>query len=273
MKPKEKGQDGSNGKNEPEAPSAKADGTEGKAGTQKSENTTGRVSVAKVNDGPQQLQHKYTNEEIKSKGVLGVMNMYQDKFAAVASSADFTNGLDERSLRGGYIGSEPGEVKGWGTGVDGDGAGGGGWNTQTIGPAKYGTYSHGDKTGTGYKVGGAPGEPGGRKPKDPLKWSTGQVEVKEIDPNILRQYIHKKKDQLSYCYQKELTVKPSLSGTVTAKFTIDANGKVIVSSASGMDDNVDQCVSDIISTIEFPAFGSIVNVTRYPFIYHPAGGA
>jgi hypothetical protein len=79
--------------------------------------------------------------------------------------------------------------------------------------------------------------------------------------------------QITYCYEKQLLVKPSLAGTVLTQFTISGNGAVISVSASGMgDSSVENCVAGALKSIQFPKpkGGGLVNV-RYPFTFRPAG--
>ena len=42
----------------------------------------------------------------------------------------------------------------------------------------------------------------------------------DLDKNIIRRYIRRKLPRIRYCYEKELLVKPSLSGTVVTQFLI-----------------------------------------------------
>jgi hypothetical protein len=98
--------------------------------------------------------------------------------------------------------------------------------------------------------------------------------VGDLDKNTIRRYVRQKLSQIEYCYQKQLTVKPSLAGTVNTQFTIDGNGRVIASKAAGLGDGeVEGCVAGVIRSIQFPkpAGGGIVNVTSYPFTFRPAG--
>jgi hypothetical protein len=101
--------------------------------------------------------------------------------------------------------------------------------------------------------------------------STGQLRVQgELDKSTIRRYIRRNFQKLQSCYEKRLLAVPGLAGTVTAKFTIDVNGKVTESTASGMaDGEVNTCIASVISNIEFPKPKAGNVVVSYPFIFRP----
>jgi hypothetical protein len=78
--------------------------------------------------------------------------------------------------------------------------------------------------------------------------------------------------QITYCYEKELLAKPTLTGTVRAQFLIGADGRVAASQASGGDAAVAACIAKVISRIEFPRSrtGTSTRV-NYPFHIRWAG--
>ena len=57
---------------------------------------------------------------------------------------------------------------------------------------------------------------------------------------------------------------------MAAQFTIDSSGKVVASTATGLDQAVASCVAGVIQTIEFPAYegDGTIQVT-YPFTFQP----
>src|SRR5262249_62019335 len=90
-----------------------------------------------------------------------------------------------------------------------------------------------------------------------------------------RRSVRQKLPLITSCYEKQLVPKPSLAGTVVTAFTIDGNGRVIAVRAGGMGNaDVENCVADIIKSIQFPkpTGGGIVNVTSYPFSFRASGG-
>lgn len=91
-----------------------------------------------------------------------------------------------------------------------------------------------------------------------------------LDKAVIRRYIKRSLDKISYCYEKALIDAPDLEGTVAARFTIGADGKVASSDATGVNPVVSTCVAGVIATIEFPrpTGGGAVTV-NYPFVFHP----
>jgi hypothetical protein len=216
-------------------------------------------------------------EAAKNSGVLGVLRQNQGgAFASITGTADFSSGLDDRDVYGGLIGNEVGEMQGgWGYGISGTGAGGGGTGLGTIGTGRYGTIGHGSGTGSGYGVGSGKGGMRGRTASMPKVNIGTATAVGDLDKNTIRRYVRQKLPQIEYCYQRQLVVQPSLSGTVNTQFTIDGNGKVIQVKATGIGSSeVESCVEATIRSIQFPkpTGGGMVNVTSYPFTFRPAGG-
>ncbi|MBZ0234241.1 MAG: AgmX/PglI C-terminal domain-containing protein, partial [Deltaproteobacteria bacterium] len=97
--------------------------------------------------------------------------------------------------------------------------------------------------------------------------------VGTLDKNIIRRYIRRNLSRITYCYEKQLLVKPGLEGTVKAEFVIGPQGNVPSSKATGMDPVVATCVAEVIHKIEFPKpqAGGVVKVS-YPFTFNPTGG-
>jgi len=136
---------------------------------------------------------------------------------------------------------------------------GGGWGT--IGTGQYGTIGHG--SGNAYGVGSRPDGP---------RASIGQpTSVGDLDKAIIRRYIKRSIQKITYCYEKQLLADPKLEGTVTANFYIGPSGKVETSSAAGVDPEVSACVARVIEAIEFPKpkGGGGVQVS-YPLTFRPA---
>ena len=94
-----------------------------------------------------------------------------------------------------------------------------------------------------------------------------------LDREAIRGGIKAHIGKIKYCYEKELLADPSLQGTVQATFTIGATGRVVSSTATGINARLATCIADAVAAIEFPppAGGGNVNVT-YPFVFRPEGG-
>jgi hypothetical protein len=79
-------------------------------------------------------------------------------------------------------------------------------------------------------------------------------------------------EKIGYCYEKELLARPELEGTVVASFTLNGNGAVIESKASGVAPEVSSCIAGVMSNIKFPRIGDTgIYPIRYPFNLRPAG--
>jgi hypothetical protein len=90
----------------------------------------------------------------------------------------------------------------------------------------------------------------------------------DLDKATIRAKVRKHKLRLTYCYEKTLLAKPTLTGTVMVQFIIRPNGKVASASSSGVDPDLASCVAEVIKKIEFPKPKGGGNVqVSYPFIF------
>lgn len=87
------------------------------------------------------------------------------------------------------------------------------------------------------------------------------------DKSPIRRAIRAEMGRFRACYEKALLKDPKLEGKVVAKFTIDAKGTVNQVTAEGMP-AIDACVAGVIKTIQFPAYGSVMQIS-YPFAFAP----
>jgi hypothetical protein len=127
-------------------------------------------------------------------------------------------------------------------------------------------------TGSGNSAGFGPGNGSGNRTAPSV--SIGQPNaVGDLDKAIIRRYIKRNIPKITYCYEKQLLVKPALAGTVSTQFFISPSGAVAVSNASGVDPEVAACIAAVIKGIEFPKpkGGGGVQV-NYPFTFRAAGG-
>jgi hypothetical protein len=248
---------------------------EGKMGKKESTRQAGQYAMKNNNADPQ-LAKQQAVDNARKAGVLGLLQQTPGgAFASLTGTGDFSSGIDDRDVYGGLIGNEVGEMAGgWGYGVQGVGPGGGGTGWGTIGRGNFGLIGHGSGTGSGYGSGSGRGGMRGRKASAPQIRIGNASATGDLDKNIIRRYIRRKLPQIRHCYEKELLVKTSLSGTVVVQFQISPGGAVQGASAAGMGDStVESCVAGAIKSIQFPKpkGGGYVNV-RYPFIFQPAGG-
>lgn len=87
------------------------------------------------------------------------------------------------------------------------------------------------------------------------------------DKSPIRRAIRAQMGRFRACYEAALVKDPKLAGNVVAKFTIDVKGDVVESTAEGMPP-IDRCIADVVKTIKFPAYGSVVKI-NYPFAFAP----
>lgn len=246
---------------------------EGKMGKKDSTRAEGQYKMQKTQEDPQ-LARQQAIEQARNAGILGSTALVQGgAFASLTGTGDVSSGFDDSNIYGGLLGNEAGEMNGgFGFGRSGFGPGGGGTGWGTIGTGRYGTIGHGSGTGSGYGVGGGRGGMRGRSASVPTV-SIGQPNAQgDLDKAIIRRYIKRNIQKITYCYEKQLLAKPGLSGTVSTQFFITPNGNVASSSGSGVDPEVANCVADVIKGIEFPKpkGGGGVQV-NYPFTFRPAG--
>ena len=246
---------------------------EGKMGKKESDRKTGQFAMKDRGVDPQ-LARQQAEDQAREAGIAGVLRANAGGFQSLTGIADFSSGGDDMDVYGGLLGDEVGEMEGgFGFGTSGFGPGGGGTGWGTIGTGRYGTIGHGSGTGSGYGVGSGRGGMRGRSAAVPQVSIGSATATGDLDKNIIRRYIRRKINQIKYCYEKELLVRPGLSGDVVTQFQISPMGSVLNASAKGVHDNVSSCVADVIKSISFPKpkGGGLVQV-RYPFTFRPSGG-
>ena len=92
-----------------------------------------------------------------------------------------------------------------------------------------------------------------------------------LDREVIAQYIKSQLGYILYCYERQLSAKPSLQGKVSVQFTIGGDGYVNtqkVSDTTMGDPTVEGCMLSKIAKWKFPSpkGGTQVNVT-YPFLF------
>jgi len=214
-------------------------------------------------------------DQARSAGVLGTTALQEGgAFASLTGESDISSEFDDRNVYGGLLGTEGGEMNGsFGFGRSGVGPGGGGSGWGTIGEGRYGTIGHGSGTGSGYGIGSGRGGMRGRSASVPTV-SIGQPNVVgDLDKAIIRRYIKRNIQKITYCYEKQLLASPTLAGTVATQFVITKDGTVATVSAHGVHTDVSSCIADVIKNIEFPKPRNNANVVvNYPFSFRPSEG-
>ncbi len=91
----------------------------------------------------------------------------------------------------------------------------------------------------------------------------------DYEPEVLRRIIRRHLVAIEFCYQGQLVVMPTLGGTITLRFTISADGKIVGVAADSPPALrvVAQCVQRQVSAIELPK--PIAGVARvvYPIVF------
>jgi hypothetical protein len=184
------------------------------------------------------------------------------------------NGLggELKSAMGNMFGSAPGDARGLGgLGLRGSGSGGGGMGN-SIGIGGIGTKGRGGGVGS---YGSGAGYLGGKKDTNPEITSSEPMVMGSLDKELIRQVIHRNRNQIRYCYESQLTRFPKLSGKVAVKFVISASGTVASSQVAQSTVNnaeLETCIAGRVQTWIFPKpkGGGVVIVT-YPFILKQSG--
>ena len=247
---------------------------EGKMGKKDSDRAEGQYKMKKNSD-QEQLARSQAIEQARTAGVLGSQVFAQGgTFASITGTGDISSGFDDMDIQGGLLGTEAGEMQGgFGFGRSGFGPGGGGTGWGTIGTGRYGTIGHGSGTGSGYGIGSGRGGMRGRTSAVPSVRIGQPQSVGDLDKAIIRRYIKRNIQKITYCYEKQLLASPGLEGTVNTQFFISPAGTVTTANASGVNGEVSSCVAAVIKGIEFPKpkGGGGVQV-NYPFNFRPTGG-
>jgi TonB family protein len=181
-------------------------------------------------------------------------------------------GGELKSAMGNMFGVKAGDSAGFGgLGIRGGGGGGGGTG-DTIGIGAIGTKGRGGGTAS---YGSGVGVLGGKQSVDVGITSSEPVVMGSLDRELVRKVIRDNSGQIRFCYESQLTKYPKLRGTVSIKFIINADGKVVsstVANSTAGNAELETCVAGRVRTWQFPKpkGGGAVAVT-YPFIFKAAG--
>ncbi len=88
-------------------------------------------------------------------------------------------------------------------------------------------------------------------------------------PEVLRRFIHRQVAAMEFCYEQQLVVMPTLSGTITLRFTIGADGKIAGAAADSPPAMhvLAQCVQRQISVIQLPSPTAGAVQVIYPVMF------
>jgi TonB family protein len=226
-------------------------------------------------DGPKVNRHAAPKGDPNNKDVARMMTAKIFGSGSGGISTVFGhNGLggELKAAMGNMFGAAPGDAAGMGgLGLRGSGSGGGGVG-DTIGIGGIGTKGRGGGTGS---YGTGVGVLGGKKGVDIGITSSEPLVMGSLDKELIRQVIHRNRNQIRYCYESQLQRYPKLNGKVAVKFVISASGAVASSSVAQATTNnaeLETCVAGRVRTWMFPKpkGGGVVIVT-YPFLFKQSG--
>ncbi len=161
---------------------------------------------------------------------------------------------------------------GFGPGLRGTGGNGG--PGDSIGMGGIGTLSRLGPGGRGgYGLVGIPGHKGGSDTDITSNDPPGIGSA--MDRELVRRVIHEHRAQLRFCYESELSSHPGMTGRISVKFTIAADGSVqraSVDSSTLNDRSVESCITTRVAEWLFPKpKGGGIVVVNYPFILKASG--
>jgi len=226
-------------------------------------------------DGPKVNRHAAPKGDPNNKDVARMMtNKIFGSGSGGISTVFGHNGLggELKAAMGNMFGAAPGDAAGMGgLGLRGSGSGGGGVG-DTIGIGGIGTKGRGGGTGS---YGTGVGVLGGKKGVDIGITSSEPMVTGSLDKELIRQVIHRNRNQIRYCYESQLQRHPKLNGKVSVRFIISASGAVAssnVADASTNNAELETCVAGRVRTWQFPKpKGGGVVVVTYPFVFKQSG--
>ncbi len=105
-----------------------------------------------------------------------------------------------------------------------------------------------------------------------LKGGSGGSGTAAIDYDAIARVVEQYKNGLIYLYNKELRANPTLKGTVSVEFSIDASGKVVdtrIVSTTMDHAPLEQALASRIKMWKFPHLYDGIIVVTYPFVFFP----
>ena len=205
----------------------------------------------------------------QSAGVLGVL---RDQVSNPFGTVDESVGTDAVSALGSIAGEGVGETHGTGgLSLSSTGRGGGG-HEKSLGAAQFATKGRAGVRGSTYgRDEGDVGEHSERVPEvvagKPIV--CGGESTCALDREIIRRVVRQHRNEIRFCYEKQLQTHRDLAGTVKIKFTISGTGSVVsalVGHSTLENREVEGCMQGKIRRWVFPApRGGGMVVVNYPF--------
>jgi len=147
---------------------------------------------------------------------------------------------------------------------------------QHVAPTALGIGSAGIHSGfTGRGVGAKGMGTGGgfskKKRSSPVRFSEPIV-MGDIDRSLINRVIRRNKNQIRYCYDRELRTDPKLKGEIKIKFVISKDGVISLSKIKSSTLNntaVEECVRKRLLRWKFPKSKSGITIVNYIFHFTP----
>lgn len=242
--------------NSPEG--AKAKKKEGRKGK--------RDAKMKRAKGEPTMDKKSVDTQVAAEAGLLAALSDDSALSAVFGNSALAPGLTSTGI-GGLLGAKGTQMGAGGLSTRGNSIGGGG-NTDSLGGLKIRGRGPGN---------GRYGEDGGtftRKDTGRIgRLSSDAIILGSLDRSLIDQVIKRHMNQVRYCYQRQLTSNPNLSGKVTVRFVIASDGsvsKASIKSSSLNDKTVESCITSRFMRFSFPEpKGDGIVIVSYPFIFSP----
>lgn len=249
-------------------------GSEGKAGSTTSRNTSGKFAIAKSGDLDPQVARAAALSDAGQFGMIGLISSMSggDPNAITAPwGGDISVGNDSRSALGNMWGASLDEAAGaGGLGLSGLEQGGGG-KGEGIGISNIGTIGSDLSNGTGYsrRISQKTHET-----RPPRIRPDGITTVGRLPSEVIQRIVRQNFGRYRFCYEQGLRTNPNLQGRVSVRFVIGRDGSVsqVQNGGSDMPDaNVVGCVVRSFYGLSFPSPENGIVTVSYPIMFQPGG--
>ena len=252
---------------------ARAQDSEGKAGSTTSRNTDGRLAFSGPKDNMDpQIARTAAIDDARNFGMIGMLNVMNGGSAVTAPWGGETS-----------LGSDPRDANGnmWGSSLD-DAAGAGGLGLSGL---EQGGGGKGEGIGIDRirTIGANLGGPGGFnrqfKPRDhktsaPIVRPQGVTTSGRLPAEIIQRTVRQNFGRFRFCYEQALRQNPNLQGRVAVRFVIGRDGSVSQVSNGGSDlpdQNAVSCVVRSFYGMSFPSPENGIVTVTYPILFQPGG--
>ena len=115
-------------------------------------------------------------------------------------------------------------------------------------------------------------DPSESEPSPPgLSHGSDMIRLGALDDDVIRGVVTRHLAQVRYCYQRELTTSPALSGKIVVKFVVARDGTVssaTTKSTTMHDEAVEDCINSRFMRMQFPKpEGGGIVIVSYPIVF------